>query len=173
MSDDTSTRFDRVPATGGDDVTPDRDAILEWWEERFGIDPSTFEAHTFWERGRGNIWCVYGDHPDPFEAEGLGMVCLRTRGRHWKPTTNAAQRFGHAATSNIIHLDRSQADSYIAGGTQSIAWDGDWGYLLVATSVAGDPAILGVGQFIDGELRSVVPKGRRREMLDRSSESSP
>lgn len=165
MSEDVTTRFDRVPATGGDDVSPGRDAILEFWETRYGIDPATFEAHTFWERGRGNIWCVYGDFPDPVEVEGLGMTCLRTRGHDWKPTTNAVQRFGHHATSNVLEVDLAAAARFVAGETQAVEWDGERGYLIVATEVAGDRAVLGVGQYLDGELRSVVPKGRRRELI--------
>lgn len=165
MTSEVSTRFDRVPATGGDEVTPGRVAILEWWEDRFGVDRSTFDDHTFWERGRGNIWCVRGDYPDPVSVEGLGMVCLRTRGRHWKPTTNAVQRFGTAATRNVIEVNASEAAHFVAGDAQPVEWDGDWGYLIVATLVAGDPAVLGVGQYIDGELRSVVPKGRRRSLI--------
>lgn len=169
MSDDASTRFDRVPPTGGDDVTPGRDAILDWWDTRFGIAPSTFEDHTFWERGRGNIWCVRGDFPDPVRTEGLGMVAMRTRGRDWKPTTNAAQRFGDAATRNVIELSGAQMRRFVAGETQSLPWGGDWGYLLAAIHAGGMRAVLGVGQYIDGELRSVVPKGRRRQLLDDGS----
>lgn len=165
MSNDETTRFDRVPETGGDDTTPGRDAILEWWSTRYGVAEDTFVDHTFWERGLGNIWCVYGDFPDPIDVEGLGMVCLRTRGHDWKPTTNAAQRFGDAATRNVLILDADRAARFVAGETQEVAWDGDRGYLLIATELQGLRPVLGVGQYIDGELRSVVPKGRRRTLL--------
>lgn len=173
MSDDVSTRFDRVPATGGDDVRPGRDAILEWWAKRYGIPPATFEHHTFWERGRGNLWCVRGTFPDPVEVEGLGMVCLRTRGHDWKPTTNAAQRFGDCATRNVLTLSPERAARFVSGDSQSVKWDGDRGYLIVATTVTGQRAVLGVGQYIDGELRSVVPKGRRRRLLGLLDEPGP
>lgn len=165
MSDDVSTRFDRVPSGSGDDETPGRRAILAWWEDRFGIPRSTFEPYTFWERGSGNIWCVWGDWPTPVRTEGLGLVCLRTRGHDWKPTTNAAQRFGTAASCNVIELSDTQAARFVAGETQSVTFDGERGYVLAAISVAGDRAILGVGQHLDGELRSVVPKGRRRTLV--------
>lgn len=172
MSDET-TRFDRVPPTEGDSVTPGRDAILAWWDERFAVHPTTFEHHTFWERGLGNIWCVWGDFPDPVDVEGLGIVCLRTRGHDWKPTTNAAQRFGNTASRNVIVLSSAQATRFVAGEDQSVDWDGDRGYLLVGTRVAGERAILGVGQYIDGTLRSVVPKGRRRTLLGTDFDAGP
>lgn len=167
MSDDHTERFDRVPATGGDETSPSRASILRWWDDRFGIDPGVFEGLTFWERGRGNLWVVRGDHPTPVRSEGLGMVCLRTRGHDWKPTTNAAQRFGEAATKNVLALEWEAARRFVAGETQAVSWDGSRGYVLVATDVGGARAVLGVGQSLDGELRSVVPKGRQRNLIDR------
>lgn len=164
MSDDIATRFDRVPPGEGTDDSPGRRAILAWWDDRFGVAPDTFEAYTFYERGRGNIWVVRGDWPTPVDIEGLGMVCLRTRGHDWKPTTNAAQRFGDAATTNVVALDRDQTARFVAGDTQPIDAPVDRGYVLAATTVAGGRAVLGVGQHLDGELRSVVPKGRRRTL---------
>lgn len=163
MSEKT-TRFDRVPAVADSEDTPSRPSILAYWDERFGIAPRTFADHTFWERGRGKIWVFWGDVPDPADLEGLGMSCLRTTGRDWKPSTNAIQRFGGAASRNVIDLDRAAATRFVAGEDQVVSWDGDWGYVIVATSVASEQVPLGVGQYIDGELRSTVPKGRRRSL---------
>lgn len=165
MSEET-TRFDRVPPEGDVADTPSRASILAYWDERFGIDPVTFVDHTFWERGRGKIWVFWGNVPDPADLEGLGMTCLRTTGRDWKPSTNAIQRFGAAASRNVIELDRAAATHFVAGEDQVIPWDGDWGYLIAATSIASMQVPLGVGQYIDGELRSMVPKGRRRSLTD-------
>lgn len=168
MSDDhVGERFDRLPATAADRTDPDRPtrkAVLDWWETRYGIPPTVFADYSFWERGRGKLWLVAGDAPDPIAIEGLGMTMLRTRGEHWKPTTNAVQRFGHHATRNVIELSPSAARRFIAGEDQERDWDGDWGYLIVAQSVAGDPVPLGVGLYVYGELRSMIAKGRRREL---------
>lgn len=164
MTGDVSERFDRLPQEATE-KGESREAILSWWDDRFGIDSTVFDAHTFWERGEGNIWVFYGEVPDPSPFDGLGMVCVRTSGHDWKPTTNAAQRFGHHATRNVLEVGGDAIDRFVAGETQSIAWTGDRGYVLVATEVAGERAILGVGQHLDGELRSVIPKGRRRDLL--------
>ena len=166
MTDDRTERFDRLPARAGDDRMPSRAGILDWWDARFGVDPEVFAAHTFWERGEGNIWVFYGDVPDPARVDGLGMVCVRTSGHDWKPTTNAAQRFGHHATKNVIELIDEEIDRFVAGESQHIDWSGDRGYALASATIGGERAILGVGQYIEGELRSMVPKGRRRD-LDR------
>jgi len=52
----------------------------------------------------------------------------------------------------------------MAGDDQDIEWDGDWGYLIVTHDLAGEPEPVGVGLYTYGELRSMVPKGRRREL---------
>lgn len=168
MTADATERFDRLPrgpttdSDGGDDATPTREAVLAWWEDRYGIPPSVLEEYTFWERGAGKVWAFRGEMPSPVAIQGLGMHVLRTGGRHWKPTTNAVQRFGDAASRNVLVLPPEAASRFVAGEDQETSWDGDWGYLIVAREVAGEVAPLGVGLYVEGELRSQVPKGRRR-----------
>jgi len=167
-ADNDPDRFDRLPPAAADrevDGRPTRAAVLEWWQDRFGVEPGVFAAHSFWERGAGNVWAMRADvDPDsPMAVEALGMHVLRTRQEHWKPTLEAAQRFGHHATRNAIHLDEPSARAFLAGTDQAIEWDGDWGYLLVTHDVAGEPEPIGVGLYVHDELRSQVPKGRRRE----------
>jgi NOL1/NOP2/fmu family ribosome biogenesis protein len=160
-------RFDRVPATETERTVPGRptrEAVLAFWHDRYGIDPEVFTAHTFWERGAGKLWAFRGEIASPAELRGLGMTVLRTRQRHWKPTLEAAQRFGRHATRNCIHLSRPAARAFLAGEDQELDWEGDWGYLFVTHSLAGEAEPLGVGLYVHGELRSVVPKGRRREL---------
>ena len=167
MSEDISTRFDRLPATDAERTVEERatrEEVVGWFEDRFGIDPDVFEEHSFWERGAGKIWAFHGDLESPVDIEGLGMTVLRTRQEHWKPTLEAVQRFGHHATKNTIHLSREQATQFMAGEDQEFDWDGDWGYLIVTHDLAGGPEPLGVGLYTYDELKSTVPKGRRREL---------
>ncbi|MFB6079988.1 MAG: hypothetical protein ABEJ81_03145 [Haloferacaceae archaeon] len=160
-------RFDRLPATPADRTVPGRVSraeVLDWWAERYGVPPATFADHGFWEKGNGKVWIAHAavSHPDPVRIEALGLKFLRTRREHWKPTTNAVQRFGDAATRNVIALDAEEAARFVAGEDQDIAWDGDWGYLIAAHDCGGERAPLGVGLYLHGELRSTVPKGRRQ-----------
>lgn len=160
-------RFDRLPATAADrrvEGRPTRREVLGFFEERYGIEPETFADHDLWERGAGKIWLYAGAAPDPCGIEGLGLVALRARREHWKPTLEFAQRFGGAATRNVIALDRGDARAFLAGEDREVAWDGDWGYLFVAHELAGASAVVGVGLYLYGELRSQVPKGRREEL---------
>jgi len=160
-------RFDRLPATAADRRVPGRatrEAVLDWWDNRFGIGPAALDGHTFWEKGAGKVWAYRGGAPSPIEIEALGMTFLRTRQEHWKPTTDAVQRFGRAATRNVIELDPGAAARFLAGEDQELDWDGDWGYLIAAHELAGEREPIGVGLYLHGELRSTVPKGRRRSL---------
>jgi NOL1/NOP2/fmu family ribosome biogenesis protein len=170
MSDraNDGSRLDRLPLTADERVVEGRatrEELLDFWDERYAIAPETFENYSFWEKGGGKLWVFRGEVASPLEAEALGMTFLRTRQEHWKPTTNAVQRFGRDAEKNVVELDDAEARRFVAGEDQHVDWDGDWGYLIAAHELAGEREPLGVGLFIDGELRSQVPKGRRRELL--------
>jgi NOL1/NOP2/fmu family ribosome biogenesis protein len=159
-------RFDRLPATADDRVVAGRStrrAVIDWWVERFGLDRATFEGHTFWEKGAGKVWAFAADVEPPASVEGLGMTFLRTRQEHWKPTTDAVQRFGRDATRNVVGLDDADATAFLAGETTEPGWGGDWGYLIAAHGIAGVVEPIGVGLYVHDEFRSQVPKGRRRE----------
>ena len=135
MTGNDGQRFDRLPATAADrEVTgrASRAEVIEWWVDRFGLPADAFDDYTFWEKGAGKIWIFAADLPSPTDVEGLGMTFLRTRQEHWKPTTDAVQRFGR--------------------------------YLIVAHELAGDVEPIGVGLYVHGELRSVIPKGRRASL---------
>ena len=168
MTADESRRFDRIPSTAAEREDPEaatRAEVLDFFEENYGIGPAVFENHTFWERGSGKLWAYRGDPPTPVAIQGLGMTLLRTRQEHWKPTTDAIQRFGGHATKNVITLDGDEAAAFVAGDDREIErWDGEWGYLIVAHEIAGDVEPIGVGLYLRGELRSQIPKGRRREL---------
>jgi NOL1/NOP2/fmu family ribosome biogenesis protein len=160
-------QFDRLPETAVDRVVAGRAAreeVLDWWQTRFGVPPETFDGFSFWEKGAGKIWVFAGEAPHETSVEGLGMTFLRTRQEHWKPTTVAVQRFGHRAMKNVVHLSTDEATRFAAGEDQPVEWDGDWGYLIATREVAGEPAPLGVGLYLHGELRSVVPKGTQERL---------
>ncbi|EMA45526.1 DUF7122 family protein [Halobiforma nitratireducens] len=160
-------RFDRLPETPDERTVEgrvSREEVLEYFEDRFAIPPATFDEHTFWEKGAGKIWIYCGDAPTPIEIEAMGMTCLRTRQEHWKPTTDFAQRFGRHAEACVIELEREEARAFAAGEDQELEWDGDWGYLIAGHRIADGLEPLGIGLYVHGELRSMVPKGRQREL---------
>jgi NOL1/NOP2/fmu family ribosome biogenesis protein len=160
-------RFDRLPETAAErevEGRATREAVVGWWVERFDLDPERFAGHTFWEKGSGKIWAFAGEIDSPAEVEGLGMTFLRTRQEHWKPTTDAVQRFGRGATKNVVVLDDEEARAFLRGEDTEPEWDGDWGYLIAAHRIAGAIEPIGVGLYIYDELRSQMPKGRQRDL---------
>lgn len=159
--------LDRLPQTAAERVVAGRatrEEVIDWWADRFGIPPETFEGFSFWEKGAGKIWVYAGEARTPSTVETLGMLLLRTRQDHWKPTSRAVQRFGSLATRNVISVDGETASQFVAGKNQDLPWDGDWGYLIVTHEIAGESEPIGVGLYVYGELRSVVPKGSRRDL---------
>ena len=177
------TRFDQLPATAADREVPDRatrEGVVAFWADRYGVDPAVWEGYTFWEKGAGKVWAFASDLPGPATVEAIGMTFLRTGGEHWKPTTEAVQRFGRHATDDdtVVDLPRERAARFLAGEDQALDWDGDWGYLIVRHEYGGAHAArassdasdggrtepIGVGLFLHGELRSQIPKGRRRDL---------
>jgi len=168
LQENVGQQFGRLPATPADrDVEgrASRKEVLDFFEERFGIDPSVFEPYTFWEKGKGKIWIFADDVPTPIRIEGLGMTVLRTRQEHWKPTHSAVQRFGHHATKNVVDLSAEEAAQFAQGNDQELpAWDGDWGYLIATHELAGDRVPVGVGLYLYDELRSTVPKGNQESL---------
>jgi len=159
--------FNRLPATAAerdDEGRAAREEVVEWWVDRFGLDPETFENYTFWEKGAGKVWAFASDLESPADVEGLGMTFLRTRQEHWKPTTDAVQRFGREATKNVVVLETDDARAFLRGADTDPEWDGDWGYLIAAHDIAGAVEPIGVGLYLYDELRSQMPKGRQREL---------
>ncbi|MFC6717311.1 hypothetical protein ACFQGT_05530 [Natrialbaceae archaeon GCM10025810] len=167
LEENVGQRFDRLPETPSERTVEGRVSrveVVDYFDDRFGIPPETFDDYTFWEKGAGKVWIYAGEATSPIELESLGMTCLRTRQEHWKPTTDFAQRFGRQATECVIELDRGEAARFANGEDQELEWDGDWGYLIAAHRIAGGLEPLGIGLYLHGELRSLVPKGRRRDL---------
>ncbi len=160
-------QFGRLPATPADreiEGRASRQEVVDFFDERFGIEPAVFEPFTFWEKGKGKIWIFADDVPSPIRIEGLGMTVLRTRQEHWKPTHSAVQRFGHHATKNVVDLSSEAAAQFAQGEDQPVEWDGDWGYLIAAHEFAGERVPVGVGLYLYDELRSTVPKGNQEAL---------
>ena len=160
-------QFDRLPADDSERTVSNRatrEEVLSFFEDRFGIPPHTFEAYSFWEKGKGKVWAFRGSIASPVRVEALGIHVLRTRQRFWKPTTDGMQRFGDDATNNVIVVSPDEAAAFWRGDTQSIDTSAEDGYVLVAQTLVDAPVPLGVGLYIDGVLQSVVPKSRQRKI---------
>lgn len=156
------TRYDRLPATDTGSERPSREAVLTYFDDRFGMEQSVFSPYTLWERGRGKIWAFRGEQESPVAVEAMGIHILRTRHRFWKPTTDAMQLFGGHATKNIVDISRSEASAFWQGDDVAIEWERDPSYVVVFHEYGRTRVPLGVGFAKENLLESLIPKGRQR-----------
>ncbi len=170
MKENNSSRFDKLPKTEKHrdiDRRPTRKKILKWWKNKFGVNPEVFSKYSFWEKGKGKIWIFRNNQIDsPIEnMESIGILFMRTKRKYWKPTTEAIQKFGRHATKNIIYLELEKASEFISGKNQEIQNKNiDQGYIIVIHRKINQKEPIGVGLYVNEELRSQIPKARQREI---------
>lgn len=149
----------------------EREPVVGFWRDKFGVPPETFDGYDFYKKGAKKVWAVRretverldGDETlDALDYESVGLPFLRVGGEHDKPTTDALQRFGDAATKNTVELDADDARAFVQGETVKREFNVDsLGYVVVR----GGGRVLGCGLYFPGELRSQIPKGRRVELV--------
>ncbi|MFW5983988.1 MAG: DUF7122 family protein [Halobacteria archaeon] len=152
-----------------------RERVVGFWRDEFGVPPETFDGYRFYKKGARKVWAVssetaarLGDDSsddgslDALDHESVGLPLMRVGGEHDKPTTDALQRFGDAATRKVVDVDLDAARGFVRGETVEREYDvEDLGYVVVRH----DGRTLGCGLYFPGELRSQVPKGRRVELV--------
>lgn len=148
----------------------DREPILEWWYERFGIPARAFADLHFYQRGKATIWLssAEADELGSARVEAIGIPMIRLGARFWKPTSIAIVGLAQQATRNAIDVDEEEARRFLAG-TESVFDEDDprlegltGGFVVVRFCGVA----LGCGEWRRGALYSNVPKGRRIEKLD-------
>lgn len=153
----------------------EREPVVEFWREEFGVPPETFDGYEFYSKGAKRVWAVRRDAVDALggdenlgaiDYESVGLPLMRVGGEHDKPTTDALQRFGGDATRNVAELDAEEAREFVHGETVETEFDEeedgvDLGYVVAKH----DGHVLGCGLYFPGELRSQVPKGRRVDLV--------
>ena len=85
----------------------------------------------------------------------VGLRAFQKVGAFVKPTTRFIQIFGPAATKAKLDIDDEQLARLVAGEELSVDMDLDTGYVIL---VHGKDRILGLGFYLDGKVRSQIPK---------------
>ena len=146
-------------------------------EDRFGIPEKVFDNYLLFKR-KGS-WQLVSDEvltamsASQLKVSKVGLRAFQKIGVFVKPTTRLIQVFGTAATKARIEIDDEQLTRLVAGEELSIAMDPDTGYVILVQS---NKRVLGLGFFINGKVRSQIPKKELRQaMLETSSKgnSSP
>lgn len=152
----------------------ERDRVVGFWREKFGVPQETFDEYIFYKKGAKKVWAVKreavgaveGDEAETLETldyESVGLPLMRIGGEHDKPTTDALQLFGDAVRKNSVELDAEDAREFVRGEDVEIEFGEDMvdlGYVVVNH----EGEVLGCGLYFPGELRSQIPKGRRVEL---------
>ncbi len=89
----------------------EREAILSFLEERFGLSPSLFKEYEML-KGASNFWLFPKKAPwdklKELTPETVGLLFLREVSHYLKPTSAFLQRFGRWANKNVVEITREQ-----------------------------------------------------------------
>jgi len=134
----------------------EREEVLSFWEERFGIPKETFAPYLLLSTAK-NYW-LFAKPPDLRALQGLrvqtvGLLFTRKVSRWLKPTSTALQRFGHLATKNIVDLEPHALDRLRRERKIPYETDLSEGYVIIRCQ----GKVWGCGLYTPGKLISYLP----------------
>ena len=138
----------------------ERQEILDYFFQRFGIPEKAFEGFCFLKKER-KIWAVR-DHPElerilkQLKVESAGIPLLRTKISMWKPTTAGLHFFGCHATRNVIDLDGDVLRTFLNRESIQGPFPLEPGFVIVRWK----GKVLGCAVYGKGRLRSQIPEKR-------------
>lgn len=135
----------------------DRDRILDYLEQRFGIPRSLFNEFLLF--GRKKSWWLLNKTHHLFAASQLkavttGLRAFQRVGRFLKPTTRFMQIFGCHASKAVIEINDIQLEALKQGETLPGDPSLTNGYVIFSFK----DHILGLGLQIDGRIHSQLPR---------------
>ena len=134
----------------------ERDKILSYYRERFGIPDEVFAAVSFLKEGK-MVWVVSDtggaeEILNKLKIKSAGVPLLRLHER-WKPTTVGLQVFGGLATKNVVSLEDETFDSFLKDGAVHKNFPVEYGYVIVKWK----NGVLGCGLYGKEGLKSQIP----------------
>jgi NOL1/NOP2/fmu family ribosome biogenesis protein len=134
----------------------ERDEILSYYRERFGIPDKVFTGFSFLKEGK-MIWVVSDSKGleeilDRLKIMSAGVPLLRLLER-WKPTTVGLQVFGGLATKNVVSLEDETLDLFLKDGAVHKNFPVEYGYVIVKWK----NGVLGCGLYGKEGLKSQIP----------------
>ena len=142
----------------------ERQEILDYFFQRFGIPEKAFEGFCFLKKER-KIWAVR-DHPElerilkQLKVESAGIPLLRTKISMWKPTTAGLHFFGCHATRNTIDLDGDVLRAFLNRESIEGPFPLEPGFVIVRWR----GKVLGCAVYGKGRLRSQIPEKREEPL---------
>jgi len=102
----------------------EREDIVAWWAEHFGIPEEAFDGHVFFRKGANAVWMVVDGLVESVRYDTVGITIMRSSGigpDGWRPTGTALQALADHITLNQLTLDKEQAARFIAGEEVSLS----------------------------------------------------
>ncbi len=134
----------------------ERDEVLSFWEERFGIPKETFDNYLILSTAK-NYW-LFVNPPElrplqNLKVQTVGLLFTRRVSKWLKPTSTALQRFGHLATKNVVELSPVELDRIRRERQIPFEAPLEEGYVII--KCAGK--VWGCGLYAKGRLISFLP----------------
>jgi len=135
----------------------EREEVLSFWEERFGIPRETFEAYLLLSTAK-NYWLFIKPQEirplQNLQVQTVGLLFTRRVSKWLKPTSTALQRFGHLATRNVVELtptalDRLRRERRLPFNDNHL----EEGYVIIRC----EGKVWGCGLYSKGRLISFLP----------------
>ncbi len=150
----------------GNPTTLTQSRVLDYLEQRFGLDKSLFLEYSFYLGVKDRLYL--GPRSDRADMNGMrvatvGLMVARAD-EHIKPTTNLLQVFGRRIAKSVIDLDKEKAGKFVSGEdiilTPSEIGLVSEGYVLLR--YLGIP--LGCGHLKDRAIKNMLPKAKRLKL---------
>ncbi|HLD57455.1 MAG TPA: hypothetical protein VJA47_04060 [archaeon] len=139
----------------------DKQEILGYLEERFGLDSGLFGGLEFLEESKGRVFITTKDVAKivgGVRPVTVGLLFCRLGEHSIKLSSNITQLFGNKATKNIVFLSEVEAKKFIEGEDLEIQkTEATDGYVIVKHK----DYPLGVGLLKEGAIKNMLPKAKR------------
>jgi NOL1/NOP2/fmu family ribosome biogenesis protein len=140
----------------------ERQRLLAWFDDFFGIDPQNFEAYELMRRGEfiHIVTKKVIEATETLSAYETGIPLARvSKAGFFKPVTRGMQVFGHLATKGVVEIDGDDLKSLIEG--RKVERPGKKGFVILKIK----NTIIGVGLLKEGNLLGQLPRGMTEYLL--------
>jgi len=146
----------------------DRDFLLSYLEDRFGIGRREFEGFLFFRKKKS--WWIFKDTPlltvaSYLKVSRMGMKAFQKVGQFLKPTTRFIQVFGRLATRAALVISEGQLKDLLEGEGLCLDLDIEQGYVILKLD---EKRVLGLGLYVNGTLRSQISLKALKSAMIRS-----
>jgi len=142
----------------------ERQFLVSYLEERFGISASSFELYHFFRRKKSWIILKKSSHLESvtgLKIKRLGIKAFRRVGKRYvKPTTRFIQCFGGLAGRCLLDLDRTMLRQILNEGSVPMNLGIEPGYVILL--LEGN-LVLGLGLYVRERISLEIS---RRDLRD-------